>query len=476
MTYAEILKATSSLTATENGATCHSTSGSDLLDLFALGGSYRSRSDADCIELFAKALDENEAYAMKCLFYLSDCRGGQGERRFFRVCYNWLAKNHPEIARRNMRQIPFYRRWDDLYCLVNTPLETEMFQFMKEQLALDVQSQTPSLLAKWLKSINASSSETRILGHKTREAFGMTPKQYRKTLSVLRQRINILERLMSEGHWDEIVYDAIPSHAGLRYRNAFARHDAERYKEFLENKENKVNALLDPVNIAHYIFSNRALYKVDLLSLDKYWQNLPDYYNGREENGIAVVDVSGSMTGLPMEAAVSMGTYIAERGKGPYKDHFITFSNCPQMVEIKGKNIVEKFKNMEHADWGMSTNVEAVMDLLLNVAIRNKCPQSEIPTRVYILSDMEFNSAMRVDNYSALFEAIDDKWRAAGYEMPEIVFWNLDARNDQIPAIGGKFSYLSGFSMTALKAVLSGKTGQDLMMETLDSDRYNAIH
>ena len=212
---------------TENGAICRKTTKSDLLDMFAMGGAYRSRSDEDVILLFKKAYIENPVYALKCLFYLRDVRGGQGERRFFRTCVKWLANYDTEAMRRNLRYIPMFGRYDDLYVFVGTPLENDAFNFMKEQLALDVECKTPSLLAKWLKSENTSSAESRKLANITRQHFGMNHKQYRKTLSVLRNRINIVERLMSENRWDEIEFDKIPSKAGMIYKNAFARHDLE---------------------------------------------------------------------------------------------------------------------------------------------------------------------------------------------------------------------------------------------------------
>ena len=197
-TFMEAMKDATNLTYTENHAITHRTTKSDLLDMFALGGAYRNRSDEDCILLFKKALEENEVYALKCLFYLRDVRGGQGERRFWRVCMKWLAKTQPEVARRNLKYTMEYGRWDDLYVFVGTPLENDALQIMKDQLELDVQCKTPSLLAKWMKSENTSSRESQRLGKITRQYLGMTAKQSRKTLSILRARINVLERLMAE--------------------------------------------------------------------------------------------------------------------------------------------------------------------------------------------------------------------------------------------------------------------------------------
>ena len=488
-------------TYTENGNLTHKTTRSDLLDMFAMGGAMRQRSDADIILMFRKAFAENEVYALKCLFYLRDVRGGQGERRFFRICMKDLALNHTEAARRNMKHVAEYGRWDDLYVFVGTPLEMEMFAFLKEQLALDLECKTPSLLAKWLKSENTSSKESRRLGNLTRAAFGMNHKQYRKTLAYLRTKINVLEKLMSENRWDEIEFDKIPSKAGLIYKNAFARHDIERakaqaatYADFARNKDTKVNAaVLNPVDIASQIFGSWNPSETDRLMWDKYWTNLKDYYNGRQENGIAVVDVSGSMCGTPLHAAVSMGAYIAERGKGPFANHFITFSGNPQLVKFEGIDLYDKFQRAERAEWGMNTNIEATMDLLLKTAIQNNCSQDEIPSRVYIFSDMEFdtcaaigpaavsrydNGGMRRLNSSqanTYFETLKAKWASHGYTLPNIIFWNLRSAQDNIPAIGEGFSYVSGFSMNMIECILSGKDGYDLMMLKLDTERYAVI-
>ena len=487
MSYLNNLKQANNYTFTENGATTHTSTLNGLMDLFALGGSYRSRSDDDCITLFKKAFEEDESYALKCLFYLRDCREGQGERRFFRVVLKWLAENHSDTVLRNMEYIPLMGRWDDLYVLNRTPLEKDMYKFMKKQFLLDLNCKTPSLLAKWMKSENASSKESRYLALKTMQAFNMKPKMYRKTLTALRERINVLERLMSEGRWDEIEFDKIPSRAGIIYRNAFARNDMTkaRYEAFIKSKETKVNAgALYPVDVAHRAFrASRLPYDdPERLALQKYWENLPNYYGDREENGIAIVDVSGSMTGTPMEAAVSLGAYIAEKAHGPFANHFITFSARPELVEFNGVDITDKLNRCASADWGCNTNLEAVFDMLLNVALANSTPQEDMPTRLYIFSDMEFDMALQEwgrwktgFNPDTLVEGIAKKWAAHGYKMPDIVFWNLDARQNNIPAIGEGFSYISGFSPVMIEQVLSGKTGLDLVMEKLNSERYKEI-
>ena len=491
-------------TYTENGAVTHKTTKSDLLDMFAMGAAMRTRSDEDVILMFRKAFKENPVYALKCLFYIRDVRGGQGERRFFRVVMKDLAKFDTAAARRNLKFVPEFGRWDDLYVFVGTPLEADALQIMKDQLALDVECKTPSLLAKWLKSENTSSVESRRLGNITREFFGMSHKQYRKTLSILRERINVLERLMSEGRWDEIEFDKIPSKAGMKYKNAFARHDLERaknenvqtYADFAKDSTKKVNAkALYPYECVHEalnIMGNQqgwssrghhvALDDTKRLMTNKYWDNLADYFNGATFNGIALVDTSGSMSGTPIEVAISLGLYCAEKNQGAFANHFISFESNPHWIETSGVDFCDKVYRITGAEWGGSTNVEAAMDLILNVAKQNGCSQDEIPQNLVIISDMEFNYCVTSNNYGrgnvndTLFEKIAAKYRANGYEMPHVIFWNVNARQANIPMLGnGNVSFVSGFSPSIFETIMSGKTGYDLMMEKLDSERYAQI-
>ena len=497
-------------TLTENGAVTHKTTKSDLLDMFAMGAAYRTRSDEDVILMFQKAYKENPVYALKCLFYIRDVRGGQGERRFFRTCMKWLAQTDKEAAIRNLRHIPEFGRWDDLYLFVGTTLEKDAFAFMKEQLALDVTCKTPSLLAKWLKSENTSSAKSRELANKTRIAFGFNHKQYRKTLSILRERINIVERLMSENRWDEIEFDKIPSRAGMIYKNAFARHDIERmkqdpsvqsYADFAKDETKKVNAkalypyecvseALKVMGYGGYYWNNRnssvALDDTNRLMVNKYWNNLADYFNGATFNGMAIVDTSGSMcsseASAPINVAISLGMYCAEKAKGPYAGHFITFSSNPKFVQIEGVDFCDKVYRMSGAEWGGSTNVEAAFDLMLRVAVENKLSQDDIPQNLIIISDMEFNYCVSSNAYygsgvnETLFETMAKKWHAHGYEMPHLIFWNVQARQNNIPMIGnGNVSYVSGMSPSIFETIMSGKTGYDLMMEKLNTERYACI-
>ena len=419
----------------------------------------------------------------------------------------WLADNYPTVIKHLLVLIPEYRRWDDLFIFVGTNLELNALNFIKHQLALDVQSETPSLLGKWMPSENTSSKKTRQLATRVRQYLNMTPREYRKMLSVLRTRINVLEKLMSEGRWDEIEFDKIPSKAGLKYKNAFAKHDIDRmkkdatvqsYADFAKDKNTTVNAktlypyevvakAVKTLDISSYYEKNLPLDDTDRLMVNKYWDNLEDYFNEQTFNGLAVVDTSSSMTwtrtkgaAVPLDVAISLGIYCAERAKGPFAGHYMSFSSNPRLVKVEGVDFCDKVARIYHEDLVDNTNIEKCFDLMLNTAIRNKCTQDEIPQNLIIISDMEFDSATTFRNSNkngTLMEAIEKRWNQAGYKMPKLIFWNVNARNDHYPMkVKDGVSFVSGMSPTIFKQIMTGKTGYELMLEKLDSDRYAAIH
>lgn len=499
------LKEENNISYTENGAKTRTSSMSGLLDLFGMGAAYRTRSDSDCILLFEEAFKENPVYALKCLFYLRDCRGGQGERRFFRVVSKWLADKHTEEMRRNLQWVPWFGRYDDLYVFVGTKLENEAFNFMKKQLALDVECKTPSLLAKWLKSENTSSKDSRVLADRTRQAFGMTHKQYRKTLSLLRERINIVERLMSAGKWDEIEFDKIPSRAGLIYRNAFARHDIERmksekqvrtYEDFMKDEKTTVNAKAlypyEVVSQAYNLTNTRSWWSapssiddvdpVQRNAINKYWDNLKDYFNGCSLDALCMIDTSGSMWGneasAPINVAISIGLYAAERARGPFAGHYISFSRMPQLIETKGIDFVDKVYRIYRTNLCENTNIEAAFDMLLDTARKTHCSQEDLPKSIIVVSDMEFDSQRGCYGHgnNTLMENIAHKWNMASYKMPNLVYWNVQARQNNIPMqVKNGVTLVSGMSPVIFEQIMKGKTGYDLMMDKLNEERYACI-
>ena len=504
-TFMNALKDEYNYDRTQNGALAHKTTRSKVYDMFALGGAYRQRSDSDCILLFKEAYDEDSTLAVKCLFYLRDCRGGQGERRFFRVCFNWLCKEHPGHARKLLPYVSEYGRWDDLiYATILTPVESTMLSIIDKQMILDLDSKTPSLLAKWMPSENASSYKTQVAARRIINKLGGKPRQYRKALSILRKRINIVERLMSENRWDEIEFDKIPSKAGLIYKNAFARRDiiAKKYERFAKDKTTKVNAAtLYPYEVVNKVTSRcgwNGLYRLndtDRAMINKYWENLPDYFNGAEASMMCVIDTSGSMTWgggnvHPIDIAISLGLYCAERIKGPFAGHYISFASRPKLIETRGVDFCDKVNRIYQTNLCDNTNLEAVFDLLLNMILSGKAKVEDLPDTIVVISDMQIDEGTRswrdwghgngssywtADSAATEMEKIRNNWLHYGIKMPKLVYWNVDARSNTILDSGPDVSFVSGFSPVLFEQVVSGKTGVDLMMDKLNSNRYMAI-
>ena len=481
------------LKRTENGALAYSSTMDKVYDMFAFGGAYRNRTDDEVIALYANAYAQSPVLATKCLFYLRDVRGGQGERRFFRVAFKWLIRNHEEVARKLLSLIAEYGRWDDLIDVCyGTNLWMAAIAIIAARLNKDLSDEEEcSLLAKWMPSINASSKETKKKAYAIASSLGMSPRVYRKILSHLREKINVLECLMSANKWADIEFDKIPSKAGLLYEDAFQRRDIirEKYSNFMASDDTKVNAkTLYPYEIVNkVIYGDNAIKNA---ALDKYWKNLPDYFNGKSNSMMCVCDTSGSMTWsgynniLPIDVAISLSIYAAEHNKGPFKNYYISFSSHPQFIKIKGRDIREKVESIRAKSLIADTNLEAVFDLLRIGCINKQWDPEDMPKTLVIISDMEINEGIeelewRTDKAAikGLMESIRDIWIAEGLEayFPRLVYWNVNARNNTILDMGPDVSYVSGCSPVLFEQVVSGKNGYDLMFDKLLSERYNAI-
>ena len=493
---------------TENGAVAKKSTMSKLYDLFALGGSYRSRTESDCIVLFKSAYQENPTYALKCLWYLRDILEGQGERRFFRVCLKWLATYDKQAVLRNLETIARdgFGRWDDLFVLFDTPCENAVMKLIENQLINDLKAYQAgaavSLLGKWIPSENSSSAKTKHNARRIINALHVTPREYRKTLSALRERIHVVERLMSQNRWDEIDFSHLPSRAGLIYRKAFERRDMiqQKYREFAKDTTTKVNAgklyPYDVVREAQKIMNcdNYWLYgsheprldDTQRLMVNKYWDNLKDYFNGATLNAMVVCDTSSSMlhgasgTTTPMQVAVSLAMYAAEHANGPFKNHYISFSRNARLVEVVGADFCDKVSRIIRSNVCENTNLESVFDLVLNTAMQYRLPQKAMPKTLVVVSDMEVDRSAGISNKEAFMESMRRKWArkcANRYEFPDVVFWNVSARNDTFlddPKSG--ITFVSGCSPVLFEQIMSGKTSFDLMMDKLNAERYKAIH
>lgn len=484
----KFLKQESNKTLTENGAVTLKSTMSDCLDLFATVGALRRQSEEEIISRFIKAFAENRDLAMKLLFYARDVRGGLGERRVFKTIIKWLAFNYPESLRKNLCYIAEYGRYDDLLALFGTPLKNDMLSIIKSQFKADLEAMEKggevSLLAKWLPSVNASNSETVRLGKKVARFLQLSDADYRKKLAKLRAYIQIIENNLRENDYT-FDYEKQPSKALFKYRNAFTRNDGVRYGEFLNKVstgEAKLNTkVLTPYEIITPFF-RRQVSDEEVKSIEATWNSLEDFTNG--ENALVVVDGSGSMYGggdpLPITVAMSLGMYFAERNKGEFKNHFITFSENPQLVEIKGDNILEKVRYCHSFNEVANTNIQKVFELVLNASKNNNVPQEELPKRLYIISDMEFDYCTK-DASLTNFEYAKKLFEDAGYKLPEIVFWNVASRNRQQPVTQNEQGVLlvSGctprlFSMVA-DGSLSDSTPYKFMLEVLMGERYEKI-
>lgn len=461
-------------TTTENGAVTLKSTLKATVDFFGLGASLRNSSEDDAISLFSKAFAEDPLIAIKTLFYIRDCRSGMGERKTFRTIFNWLAKEYPEVAIKNLQNVVEFGRWDDLYCTRGTSVwnNNVLPLIQKEWFKVG----TPSLAWKWVCSENASSKLTKQIASEIRNFLQISPRTYRKKLSEKRAELDIVERKMCSNEWTQINYKGVPSKAALNYKGAFEKHDGERYAQYIADvKAGKttINAgTLYPYDIVEKCFSGD-----DSTTLDVLWNALPNYADDAS-NGIVVADVSGSMSGRPMAVSISLAMYISQRNNGAFKDRFITFSERPTLQKVVGNNIHEKVMNLSRADWGMSTNLESVFNLILDTAKENNIPESELPSKVYIVSDMEINVAFHNPS-KTIFENIKIKYEESNYKCPDLVFWNVNARNIQSPIKYDERGtcLVSGCSPSILKSLLSGIviSAEQVMLDTINVNRYNTI-
>ena len=483
MDFSKAMREESKWTKTENGADAKNTTDSALLDMFATIGSMRERSEDEIIQKFELAFQEDPLGAMRCLFYARDIRGnGLGERRVFRVLLPYIAEKHTEELGNNIRFIPEYGRVDDFYSLVGTPLEEKMWEIVRYALSADKASMEEgrpcTLLAKWLKKADASSPNTRKLGIYTAKKLGMSVYDYKRLCVKLRKYIDVVEQRMSAREWDMINYPAVPSRAMMNYRKAFARHDEERFNEYLnkvQSGEQKINsATLYPYDIVEKILYGHEDSKV----LEAQWDNLPDYVDG-DVNAVVMADVSGSMDGRPLATSVGLALYFAERNKGAYHNLFMTFSGEPQFVEVKGDTITEKVNFISNTSWEYNTDLEAALLKILDVAVENDCLQEEMPKSLIIVSDMEIDCCANQKHRENFYDYVSRVYEEHGYKIPNVVFWNVNSRHDVFLADKNRkgVQLVSGQSASTFKNLIGcvDKTPVEMMYSVLNSERYQAI-
>jgi len=482
----EFLKREANLTCTENGAVTYRSTQSECLDLFAAIGALRRESGEEITGRFLRAYAEDADLAMKILFFARDVRGGIGERRVFRTILKWLAANEPQSLEKNIPYIAEFGRYDDLLSLMGTACEGKALQAIQAQLGADctaLESGAPvSLLAKWLPSVNASNPDTVRVAKRIARALGMNDAQYRKTLSALRARIGILENHLRTMDYT-FDYAKQPSKAMFKYRKAFLRNDGERYGTFIsrvaQGAEQLHTGALTPYELIMPFFEKKGVSAQERRAIDATWCAQEDFTGG--ENALVVIDGSGSMycgvDPLPAAVALSLGIYYAERNTGAFCNHFITFSEHPQLVEIKGGDIYEKVRYCHAFNEVANTNIQRVFELILKTAVKHRVPQAEMPSKLYIISDMEFDCCV-ADRSETNFQYAQRLFASHGYQLPEVVFWNVASRNRQQPVTRNDqgVALVSGCNPRIFSMLKAGiLSPYAFMMDVLGSKRYAAI-
>ena len=440
------------------------------LDLFS--NITRFTDEDKIVYKFNDALRENKELALANLLYFLDIRGGKGERRIFKLIFKDLCLYNKEEALTILPFIGELGRYDYILEGIGTLIEDEVVSLIKDTLENDLKSDNPSLLAKWLPS-HRSHGKNNLLAKKLAKLLGITPKEYRKTLSTLRSKINLVEKNLTNKDYEKIVFDEIPAKAMLKYNKAYNRNmplEFEAYKENLKNNSSKINTDgLFSYEIIKKILFNSS-YDEDLYNL--MWEKQKDVFYGNHENILVVADTSGSMKSygaIPYCSSVGLAIYTAERNKGFFKNHFITFSEEPVLHEIKGKSIVEKVHNMKTIN-AYNTDIDKVFKLLLDTSLENNLKQEDLPSHILIISDMEFDRGVYSEtgtNYSGWKKAFID----AGYKLPTIIFWNVSGNGRGVPVtkFSSDVSIVSGFSTNILSNLLTldNYSPLSMMMEKL---------
>ena len=486
--FTEGLKNESAWTKTENGLDALSTTFSALLDMYGNLLSYRYKDFNQTTQAFNKAWAEDPLLAMKLAFYARNIRGlGQGERRMFRDIVKYTAREHTEAMRKNFKLIPEFGRWDDLYSLVDTPLEEEMFAFLLEAFNEDLNANKEkktefNFVAKWLKSVRTH-KKNNYLGKLTAKKFGMTEKEYRKKLAELRTAYNVVEKNLTAKSYDKINYEAVPSKAMKIYREVFSNNDTDRFCKYVEDLKSgkaKVNAgAIYPYEImeklVHCGWSSIEMKKDDVLEAQ--WKALPNYVEEPSDT-LVVVDTSGSMSGRPLAIALSLGVYLAERNKGDWHNKMVTFSRNAKYIELKGETLYQKLNGIPSIC--ENTNIESVFDLILNTAVNNNLKPEEMVKRVIIVSDMQFDSGARVSNRDTFTETMRKKFADKGYDLPALVYWNAGQTYENtfhsqkdVPGV----ALVSGASPSLFMEVLKDevKTPLEIMLDTLSNPIFDKI-
>lgn len=454
------LQTNDSLTA--NGAITNSTTSNDCLNLFFIAGACRNMSEENINNYLTKAFIADKKLATVICFWAGDIRGGPGERRFFRIALKYIYDNYRETFYRNMDNVAHYNRWDSLFDFHN---DGQVLEYVAGELI-----KSNSLLAKWMP--REGKSKYQEFRKSFMNATNLSPKKYRKYVTTLSKTV---EQQMSSKQFSHIQYKTVPSVAFNKYRKVFNKKDNARFQEFLKDVEagkEKINASAIFPHDIYRSFKNGG----DKTSINLQWNHLPNFLQNTEERILPLCDVSGSMLGLPMDIAVSLGIYISERNVGPFQNCFMTFSENPQLNVLSG-SLVQRMQQLEKAAWGYNTDLIRAFTEILNKSRIAGINNNDMPTTLLIISDMEFDKAC-MNNSSTNFQKMKELYSQHGYELPKVVFWNVNAKGGNFPIKSNEngVALISGASPVVLKSVLSGNLNpMSVMLDTLNNSRYSKV-
>jgi len=429
---------------TTNGALQHDTSGEKCLDLFTTIGNMRHFGRTGILERFEEAFNDNPQLAVRVAYWARASRVGAGERKTFFTILDEIRETSPEFIGDNAKTLAELGYWKDLvkYLDIQGVIRTFAHAIKNKD----------RLACKW------APRKSSVL----RDELGMTNKQYRKWL---KEHSETTEQKMSEQEWSDINYSSVPGSAMRKYRGAFDKRDSQRFDDWKNDKTTKASVSATyPHQILETADGDSAL-------ADKLWDNLTDYVK-EGENILPMIDVSGSMFGMPLNVAVSLGMYLAERNKSEFKDTFLTFSERPELVRLEGDTFFDRYQNISDSEWGMNTDFEKAYQHILDLAVKHDVDKDSMPTIILVLSDMQFDESQHHSGgqFKTHFSHMQDEYEAAGYDFPKIVFWNLDAHPGTPAKCSDKnVAMVSGFSPSIMTAVLDCDdfTPMNVMMEAL---------
>lgn len=494
----ELIKYDIPNTFTENGAPAFTTTNSKCLDMFA--SLIRDTSEENAIQYFKDSWNEDPELTMQILLHLRDCRNGKGEKKLAQDLFYFLSITRPKTYLNHLEQLVELGYHKDLLKIatkaisnkrqfdINCPIEISYFaQLLKE----DINKEHPTLAGKWAPSEGTKyDQEPYKFSLSLCKELKMNRKQYRKFISSLREKINVVERNMALQLYDNIKFEQVPSKAHSNLKTAFNRDQNKkgdetetrklfhiRYKEYLE-KLNKGDTTIKSTSIEPHTLISNYKYTYDEV-IESQWKDIVKKLlsNNSFKSVMAICDVSGSMTGVPMDVSIALGLIVSELVEEPFKNKLITFSKDPKFHNIVGNTLLERVNNVRGMDWGMNTDLLKVFKLMLDTAKFHNVKNEDMIKTLFIFTDMQFDQA-ETNTWNTTYQNIKIMYSELNYDVPNIIFWNLRSTNSSFPVSKNEngVALVSGFSPLLLKYFMTNPKNFDplsIMKEMVSNYKVN---